>query len=141
MRPLRCFICTPSHSCMEQIELSNGGNPFTHRSSDGGVKHRFRQGDVHQCSLHLLDIRCHLHFDTPTHTHPHTCTHAHSHTKGYPSHLFKDPSWAFALIPFVCFLPPSPVIFFSTSVLSPTVETIISNSSSLLLCSESKRRY
>lgn len=78
MRPLRFIICTPPHSCMEHIELSNGGNLFTHRSSDGGVKHRLRQGDVHQCSLHLLisDAIFIL-------THPHTPTHtrAHMHTR------------------------------------------------------------
>lgn len=59
---------------MEQIELSNGEPPFIHRSSAEWVKHRFRQGNIHQCSLHLLisDAIFIL-------THPHTLTHAHAH--------------------------------------------------------------
>lgn len=50
--------------------------------------------------LHLL-ISDAIFILTHPPTHVHKCTLAH---KGCPSYLFKDPSWAFALIWFVCFL-------------------------------------
>lgn len=101
---------TPAWSCCAP--------PFIYRSSDAGVKNRFRQGDVHGNHIRWYPMSSSFW--------RHTHTHAHTHW-GCPSHLFKDPSWAFALIRFVCFLPPSPVVF-SSSLLSPTADTIISNS-------------
>lgn len=118
------FLCTPPHSCMELIELS-GWWPSNHSQVVRWVaKHQFRQADVHRCSRHLLSDA--IFILTHPHKHVHKCTLAH---ESCPSHLFKDPSWAFALIWFVRFLPPSAVIyFFSSSHLSPTVKTVISNS-------------
>lgn len=86
--------------------------------------------------LHLL-ISDAIFILTHPPTHVHKCTLAH---KGCPSYLFKDPSWAFALIWFVCFLSPSLVIFFYFTFMSHWDHNL-KQLTCFHLYSESERRY
>lgn len=110
------FHCAPPHSCMELIELLWWWTSIHSQVSrlGGGVK-RFKQRDIHWCSLHLLISVISDAIFIFTHTHMQKCTFT---REGCPSHLFKDLSWAFVLIRFVCFLPPFPVIFFYFTFIS-----------------------